>query len=61
MTQINPNFFGMNLLQSGGVQGILLALFVGAIQFLQIYLSLKNAKNTTPESGVVLEKKKDEK
>lgn len=58
ISQIEYNFFGMDLLASWWVTGIILALSVAAIQFIQVKLSL--ASKTTNESTweVVLEKKK---
>jgi YidC/Oxa1 family membrane protein insertase len=55
---IQSNFFGMDLLASGGLVGIILGLVVGLIQYVQVKLSLADKK--TPASDVVLEKKKDE-
>lgn len=55
---IQSNFFGMDLLASGGLVGIILGLVVGLIQYVQVKLSLADKK--MPASDVVLEKKKDE-
>ena len=55
---ISYNFFGIDLLGSWGVVGVILGLSVAAIQFIQIKLSLAGREDTTKKSGVVLEKKK---
>ena len=53
-------FFGIDLLASGWVVGVVLAIFIAFIQFIQIKLSLTFNKKNTPakKDGVVLEKKK---
>lgn len=56
LSAIQYNFFGIDLLQSGGLTGLLLALTVAAIQFIQVKLSLAGRK--TDKNDVVLEKKK---
>lgn len=55
---IQANFFGMDLLSSGGIVGVCLGITVGLIQFVQVKLSLADKKASTGD--VVLEKKKDE-
>ena len=55
VASIDYNFFGLNLLQSGGIQGFILALVVWWIQFMQVKLSLASNKNKSWD--VVLEKK----
>lgn len=59
ISQINPIFFGMNLLEAGGVIGLFLALWVGIVQFIQVKLSLHTQSQAKKDTGVVLEKKKD--
>lgn len=59
ISQINPIFFGMDLLQAGWVTGIILALCVAAIQFLQVKLSLMHKIKVDTWNNIVLEKKKD--
>jgi YidC/Oxa1 family membrane protein insertase len=54
---VSYNFFGLELLESGGLNGAILAVSVWIIQFIQIKLSLANKKNEE-KKGVVLEKKK---
>ena len=56
IANIDFTFFGMDLLQSGGLTGIILALTVALIQFTQVKLSLAGKKVDT--KNVVLEKKK---
>lgn len=58
ISQIVYNFFGMNLLEAGGIVGLCLALTVAAIQFVQIKLSLINKPKAEAKDSVVLEKKK---
>jgi len=59
MSSMSSIFFGIDLLGSWWVVGIILAIFIGFIQFIQIKLSLTfNKKNDTKKKGVVLEKKK---
>jgi YidC/Oxa1 family membrane protein insertase len=58
ISQIDFNFFGMDLLQSGGIVGLWLALTVAAIQFMQVKLSLVGKSTDEKKSWVVLEKKK---
>lgn len=58
ISKIDFNFFGLNLLASGGLQWALLAITVAAIQFAQVKLSLMGQKKDEPKKGVVLEKKK---
>ncbi len=59
ITQIDPVFFGMNLLEAGGITGLLLALWVALVQYIQVKLSLHTQSKAKNEAGVVLEKKKD--
>ena len=54
---VSYNFFGLELLESWGVKGAILAISVWIVQFIQIKLSLANKKNDE-KKGVVLEKKK---
>ena len=59
ISQIDPSFFGLNLLQAWGTTGLLLALWVALIQFLQVKLSFLHKTQNDTKTGVVLEKKKD--
>ncbi len=59
ISQIDPIFFGMDLLASGWLVWILLALSVAAIQFVQVKLSIMHKAKADTTTGVVLEKKKD--
>lgn len=59
ISQIQSNFYGIELLQAGGLTGILLALGVGAVQYLQVKLSLHQKAHSDAQAGIVLEKKKD--
>lgn len=56
IANIDFNFFGIDLLQSGGITGLILALSVGLIQYIQVKLSLSGKKVEKKE--IVLEKKK---
>jgi len=56
ISQIDYNFFGIDLLQAWGIVGLLLALSVAAIQYIQIKLSLMH--KPVADTSVVLEKKK---
>lgn len=56
VSNVNPSFFWLDLLQTKGTQWIILAVIVWLIQFLQIKLSLSANKNN--KKWVVLEKKK---
>ncbi|MCP4523363.1 MAG: YidC/Oxa1 family membrane protein insertase [Candidatus Gracilibacteria bacterium] len=58
MSQIQFDFFSIDLLSSGGVHGAILAISVGLIQFIQVKLSLAGKKGQ--EKPKMLEKKKDE-
>jgi YidC/Oxa1 family membrane protein insertase len=58
ISQIEFDFFGMDLLQSGGFVWAGLALSVAAIQYIQVRLSLAGKSVDEKKSGVVLEKKK---
>ena len=58
ISQIDFNFLWMNLLGAGGTTGILLALTVAAIQFIQVKLSLVHKTKDDTKKWVVLEKKK---
>jgi YidC/Oxa1 family membrane protein insertase len=60
LTSINFNFYWLDLLASGWLQGMILALFVAGIQFLQVKISLPPKLNSK-ENKIVLEKKKGEK
>jgi YidC/Oxa1 family membrane protein insertase len=57
-SQIEFDFFGMDLLQSGGLVWAGLAITVAAIQYIQVRLSLAGKAVDDKKSGVVLEKKK---
>jgi YidC/Oxa1 family membrane protein insertase len=59
ISQIDPVFFGLNLLETGGVAWWLLALLVAGVQYLQVKLSLIQKSKADTTSGIVLEKKKD--
>ncbi|MDD3646804.1 MAG: YidC/Oxa1 family membrane protein insertase [Candidatus Gracilibacteria bacterium] len=56
ISSISYSFYGLDLLGSGGVAGLVLGLSIGIIQFIQIKLSLINNKTNT--GNLVLEKKK---
>lgn len=56
LNSINFNFYGIDLLSSWWIDGLILALIVASIQFFQIKLSLAN--NKANQKWVVLEKKK---
>ncbi len=58
IAQINSTFFGINLLEAGWTVGIVLAIVVAGIQYIQVRLSLANKINGDKKSGLVLEKKK---
>ena len=60
MSSMSASFFGIDLLASGWIVGIILAIFIGFIQFIQIKLSLSFNKKNSPEKKkwLVLEKKK---
>ena len=60
ISQIDYNFFGIDLLWSGGVTWLLLGLAVAIIQYIQVKLSLAGRESVDTHSGVVLEKKKGE-
>lgn len=60
VSQIDFNFFGIDLLAAGGITGIFLALSVALIQFIQVKLSFANKPKEENATGVVLEKKKGE-
>jgi len=57
ISQIEFGFYGMNLLESGWLVGLWLALTVAAIQYIQVKLSLAG-RPTPTKDDVVLEKKK---
>lgn len=59
ISQIQSNFYGVSLLEAGGLTGILLALGVGVVQYLQVKLSLHQKAHSDAQAGIVLEKKKD--
>lgn len=56
LSEINFDFFGIDLLASGWITGVILALTVALIQFIQVKLSLAGKK--VESKKVVLEKKK---
>ncbi|MFK7780280.1 MAG: YidC/Oxa1 family membrane protein insertase [Candidatus Gracilibacteria bacterium] len=58
LDSIDYSFFGIDLLASGGIAGLVLALTVALIQFFQIKLSLAGKKDE--KNKIVLEKKKGE-
>lgn len=58
ISQIEYSFFGMDLLASGGIVWLFLALTVAAIQFIQVKLSLISKVSVENKGEVVLEKKK---
>lgn len=60
ISQIDYNFFGIDLLWSGGVTWLLLGFTVAIIQYTQVRLSLAWRESTDTKSWVVLEKKKGE-
>lgn len=51
-------FYGIDLLEAGGITGIILAVSIALIQFIQVKLSLAGKKSG--EKNMVLEKKKDQ-
>ena len=55
ISQIDYNFFGIDLLASGGITWLALAIAIGAIQYIQIKLSF--AKLPKTDKGLVLAKK----
>ncbi|MDD3145542.1 MAG: YidC/Oxa1 family membrane protein insertase [Candidatus Gracilibacteria bacterium] len=57
LTDISFSFYGFDLLQKGGLHGLLLAVIVATLQFFQIKLSLNQKEIDAKKSGVVLEKK----
>lgn len=59
MASIDAHFFGINLFGIGGINGLIFAVVVAGLQFIQIKLSLMYNKQKEQKSGVVLEKKKD--
>ena len=61
LTDINFDFYGLDLLGAWGIAGILLGLTVWGIQYLQVKMSLANTASVKTEKGVVLEKKKESK
>lgn len=58
ISQIDYNFFGLDLLAAGGVAGLLLALSVAFVQFFQVKLSLMHKNKDAEKAEIVLEKKK---
>ena len=50
ISQIDPLFFHINLLEKGGLVGIFLALTVAGIQFIQVKLSFIHKANTDKKS-----------
>ena len=59
VTTISYYFFGIDLLGAGWITWVILGLSVGAIQFIQVKLSLANNPMNNKKT-VVLEKKKDD-
>lgn len=60
-TEINEMFFGVHLLESGGMVGIGLAIIVGLAQFVQMKLSQKrNEKKNPPKKEEKKKKNPDE-
>ena len=59
ISQIDYNFFGIDLLAAWGITWLILALVIWGIQYIQIKLSF--AKLPKPEKGLVLEKKEGQK
>lgn len=59
MSQINAQFFGIDLFGIGGINGVVLALTIWALQFIQVKLSMIYNEQSKPKWWVVLEKKKD--
>lgn len=57
LAAVSYNFLGLELLESWGLKGAILAVSVWVIQFIQIKLSLAN-KKSDEKKWVVLEKKK---
>ncbi|MDP2090015.1 MAG: YidC/Oxa1 family membrane protein insertase [Candidatus Gracilibacteria bacterium] len=60
LDSIKYDFFGLDLLSSGGIGGLILALTVALVQFLQVKLSLADKNKNLDNKGVVLEKKSGE-
>ena len=61
LTDINFDFYGLDLLWAGGIAGLLLGLTVGVIQFIQVKLSLAHNKLAVTSKDTIIEKKKDAK
>ncbi len=61
ISQIDFSFFNIDLLAAWWTAGLILALIVAAIQYIQIRLSLSGRDTTDSKTWVVLEKKKWEK
>lgn len=59
MSSIDANFFGVDLFGIGWVNGLILAVLIGLLQYLQVKLSMMYNKQNEVKKGVVLEKKKD--
>ncbi len=59
MAQIDAQFFWIDLFWIWGFNGIILALTVWALQFIQVKLSMIFNNQNKSKTGVVLEKKKD--
>ncbi len=57
LDSINYNFFGLDLLSSWGIWGLVLAISVAVVQFLQVKLSLADKNKNLDKKWVVLEKK----
>lgn len=58
MASISANFYWVDLFGVWGLSGLILALMVWVLQYLQVKLSLHFSQKNKP-TGVVLEKKKD--
>lgn len=58
MASISANFYGVDLFGMWGLTGLILAIIVWVLQYLQVKLSLHFSQKNKP-TGVVLEKKKD--
>lgn len=58
ISQIEYTFFGLDLLASGGIAGLILASSVALVQYLQVKLSLSHKNKDGETSQIVLEKKK---
>lgn len=61
MDLIHTNFYWVDLLAVGWLNGLILAIIVAGLQYVQVKLSLAYNKSDVKKSWVVLEKKKDAK